>query len=96
MGMTTGTYNQSAAEVKVNTGLVAIKSVTIVKAAIGAAATHTAYTSDAYQVLEGTTAYTLDGTKEKGLKLNGPQFIVSAGCAINQAGFRYYWEAREP
>jgi len=96
MGMTTGWYSYSAADVAVNTGLVGIKSLTIVKVSIGAGDTHTAYTSDAYQVMEGTKAFTLDNQKDKGVRLNGPQFVVEAGCSLNKANFRYYWEAREP
>ncbi len=97
MGMTTGIYNFSnSGDVHVNTGLVAIKSVTVIKTPIGGGGTNTAYTSDAYQLAEALNAYTLDGNKEKGLRLNGPEFIVELGCAINKSGYRYIWEAREP
>jgi hypothetical protein len=96
MGMTTGTYDHADAIIKVNTGLVGIKILTIVKSAIGGTTATTAYTSDAYQLYEGIDSYTLNGTKAKGLKLNGPQFEVAKICPLNEAGYRYHWEAREP
>ena len=96
MGMTTGTYDHADAIVRVNTGLVGIKTLTIIKSSLAGAGTCTAYTCDAFQILEGSDSYTLDGKKAKGLKLNGPQFEVARLCPLNEVGYRYHWEAREP
>jgi hypothetical protein len=38
----------------------------------------------------------MDNQKDKGVRLNGPQFVVEAGCSLNKANYRYHWEACEP
>jgi len=88
----TGQYNGNGTTTQVNTGLTALKSLTIVEVAARGPSSM-AYTTNVIQTGLGQGTFVNGGKKDQGVAIEGATFTVT-NPDFNVNGTTYHWEGR--